>query len=346
MRTRFPLWLGGLAVVCCMMLHGQGSIASQRLKLLAFGDVNLGRVVGKELLKGDLDYPFRFVKDTLLQADVVFINLESPLTDQGGETQHPGDNLVFCGPPEGAEALRRAGVTVASTGNNHAYDYRMRALEETLENLQTMGIVSAGTARDSMSLFPPAIVEKNGIRIAFLAYTQFVNVPGPWRGKISLFEEKRARRELAEARKISDIVVASLHGGVEYADRPPPETLAQFRFLIDEGADLVLGHHPHVPQGVERYRSKYIFYSLGNFVFSQPQLEWTQRSYGLEVGVRKDPSGTSIEWIRLLPLRAAKQPFFLNDSVQQLEIIEKIQSLSNVEIREERDGYFVQLQQR
>ena len=323
---------------------GQESVEPRRLKLLAFGDVNLGRVVGQELLKGNLDYPFGRVKETLLGADVVFVNLESQLSDQGGETQHPDDNLIFCGPPEGAEALRRGGVSVVSTGNNHAYDYGMRALEETLEHLRGSGIAAAGTSRDSAALFPAALVEKHGIRIAFLAYTQFVNIPGPWRARISLFEERRARREIREAKKKSDLVIVSLHGGLEYADRPPPGTLSQFRFLIDAGADLVLGHHPHVPQGIERYRSKYIFYSLGNFVFSQPQHEWTQKSFGVEVSIRKDSLNTRVERMRLLPLRAAMQPLFLSEVIQQQEIIGRVQMLSNVVLREERGGYFVQLQ--
>ncbi len=334
----------GQAVVSPGEVGGQGSVETQRLKLLAFGDVNLGRAVGQELLKGNLDYPFRWVKETLLEADVVFVNLESQLSDQGGETQHPDDNLIFCGPPEGAEALRRGGVSAVSTGNNHAYDYGMRALEETLEHLRGSGIAAAGTSLDSTGLFPAAVVEKHGIRIAFLAYTQFVNLPGPWQVKISLFEERRVRREIREARKNSDLVIVSLHGGLEYADRPPPGTLSQFRFLIDAGADLVLGHHPHVPQGIERYRSKYIFYSLGNFVFFQPQHEWTQKSFGVEVSICKDSLSTRIERIRLLPLRAALQPLFLSEVVQQQEIIDRVQLLSNVVLREERGGYFVQLQ--
>lgn len=341
---RWLIRCGMPAAMGWLMAFGQAQDSTRQVRLLAFGDVNLGRLVGQELLKGNLHYPFQFVRDSLIRADVVFVNLESQLTDQGGETQDPNDNLIFCGPPEGAQALRHAGVTVVSTGNNHAYDYAMRALEETVENLEKADIAYAGTSRDSVHYFPPAIVARNGIRIAFLAYTQFVNIAGPWQGRISLFHEKRVRREVADARKQADFVIVSLHGGREYTAEPPVGTLRQFRFLVDAGADLVLGHHPHVPQGIELYRSKLIFYSLGNFVFHQPQFEWTQKSIGVEVVLRKTVGGTSTERIRLLPLRASTQPLFLTDRSQQREIIERMQSLSNIEIREERDGYVVQLQ--
>jgi len=91
------------------------------VRLLAFGDVNLGRVLGKKIYAGDIDYPFVRIKQLFETADVVFVNLESQLSDQDGETERPGSNLIFTGPKEGAGTLRRSGITMVATANNHRF---------------------------------------------------------------------------------------------------------------------------------------------------------------------------------------------------------------------------------
>lgn len=118
------------------------------LRLLAVGDVNLGRQVGQEILNGDTLYPFVAVVDTFAAHDIVFANLECTLSEQGGETQHPRNNLVFTGPPAAARSLRLAGVTLVSTANNHALDYGFTAHSETMKYLAGQGILFAGTAAE------------------------------------------------------------------------------------------------------------------------------------------------------------------------------------------------------
>ncbi|MGH2569473.1 MAG: CapA family protein [Bacteroidota bacterium] len=311
-----------------------------RLLFRAFGDVNLGRAVGQELLKGNVDYPFEHVRDFLHEADLVFVNLESQLTDQGGETQHPKDHFVFCGPPSGASSLKRANILVVSTANNHAYDYGKRALRETITSLGREGITVVGTTHDSLSLSPPVVVVKNGIRLGFVAYTEFVNSNGKWQGWISTFDRKRAKREIDSLRKVADVVVASYHGGKEYDDEPQKFTLAQLRFLSDAGAHIVLGHHPHVPQGVEVRDDKLIFYSLGNFVFYQPQRYWTQIGLAVDILFEKRDNAVSIHSTRLIPVRAGKQPTFTVNTPERTLLFERLQRLSNVTI-DQQDNFFL-----
>jgi len=337
--VRLPSWL--LVLIVTSGLCAQDSDSSRALNVLLFGDVNLGRSVGQELVKGNVDFPFGRVRDSLSAESIVFVNLESQLTDQGGETQHPKYNLIFCGPPAGAEALRRANISVVSTANNHAYDYRMKGLRETIQSLRSRGLLFTGTSEDSVSTFPPAIVERNGIRVGFVAYTQFVNIPGPWSGRISLFDEARVRSEMESVRPAVDLLIASFHGGEEYMDRPNGKTQYQLRFLADAGADIVVGHHPHVVQGIEYYNGTYIFRSLGNFVFYQPQLEWTQKGLGVELQLRKDSQQAEIARIRLIPLQAALQPYLLHDHTEKQTVIDRVVKLSNVEIIEETGNYFV-----
>jgi poly-gamma-glutamate synthesis protein (capsule biosynthesis protein) len=314
------------------------------ITVLAFGDVNLGRSVGQELLRGRFEYPFKLVKQRLEAADVVFVNLESPLSDQGGETQHPKDNLIFCGPPEGARSLKWAGVTVVSTANNHAFDYGLKGLKETIDFLEDQRIAFVGTSRSEEEVFAPRVIEHNGIRLAVLAYTQFVNQQGEWKGRISLYDELRARKEIDLARRQAEFVIISFHGGREYVDLPPEATLRQMRWFIDAGADAVWGHHPHVPQGIELYKGKLLFYSLGNFVFYQPQHEWTQRSFGVKMAFGKSSGRVMVRSVQILPIRAGKQPEFLERGEEADIIVERIRALSNVPLVAENGGYFVRLE--
>jgi poly-gamma-glutamate capsule biosynthesis protein CapA/YwtB (metallophosphatase superfamily) len=323
-----------LLLICLLspgVLAGQGAADSNVVRMLAFGDINLGRSVGQELVRGNLDYPFDSIRVVLQSADIVFANLESQLTDQKGETQHPKFNLIFCGPPEGAQSLKGANISVVSTSNNHAFDYGFRALKETIQSLHNEDIHAVGTSVDSVSIFQPVIVDVKGLRIAFVAYTQFVNMKRGWSGRVSLYDSTRIKKEIALARRSADIVIASYHGGGEYVDAPEKVTHAQLRFLVDAGADIVFGHHPHVPQGIELYKDKFIFLSLGNFVFFQPQRYWTQRSFGVDMELSHS-SDARISSVRLIPFRAGKQPsLHLSDEEHDL-LFKRLQRLSNVRL--------------
>jgi len=303
-----------------------------RFRLLALGDINLGRSIGQILLRDSVDYPFILAVPVFRQYDVVFANLESQITDQGGETQHPRDRYIFSAPPQAAAALSQAGVSVVSTANNHAFDYGIRGLSETLDFLEAAGIRSTGSSKDSVGLFPPALVQRNGITLGFVAYSEFVNQKGAWQGRISLFDARRATREIGVLREVADVVIASYHGGVEYVERPPRYTLSQMRQLIDLGADIVIGHHPHVPQGMEQYKGKWIFYSLGNFLFLQPQREWTQKSYAVAVEFVRDSLQVRIDHISLLPVIVSNQPSFEVPGPEREAVEKRLRRLSAISL--------------
>ena len=304
-RTTCRIWA---AVILVSSASAAQTIGPQGCTLLAFGDVNLGREVGQHLLAGDTLYPFRGMQDILSAADLVFANLESPLTDQGGETRHPTDGYRFCGPRSGAATLAAGGITIVAGANNHAYDYGRRGLLETLSSLDEAGGKVGGLTDGSDSRFEPIVVVVNGVRIGFVAYTEFVNTPGAWKGRIALFDRGRARREIRELASRADIVIASYHGGSEYTAIPPRGTLRNLRALAELGADVVLGHHPHVPQGVEVYRGSIVCYSLGNFVFYQPQRYWTQIGLAAFLRIGKAGDSTTIDGLHLVPFRAGLQP--------------------------------------
>jgi poly-gamma-glutamate synthesis protein (capsule biosynthesis protein) len=328
-HRRAVLILIAIAVWCANAI-AQENPPSTQLTFLAFGDVNFGRFVGRKLLRGNPDYPFANVKDTLTTADFVFANLECAFSEK---VRKPADiklnGLNLCGPVAAAKSLQRANIKVVSTANNHAYDCGLAGIAETIQSLRREGVLFAGVSEDSVATFAPAIMTCKGLRVGFMAYTQFVNSEtDSWRGRIALFDEERARAEIDSLKQQADFVVASYHGGIEFAERPSRAALQQMRALIDAGADLVLGHHPHVPQGIERYHGKLIFYSLGNFVFCQPQEYWAHRSFGAAVTLQKDDSAVKLTAVRLLPIRACKQPGLLTSAEEKSEVIKRIQSLS------------------
>jgi len=326
-------------------LLGQIAHTEPGISLLMFGDVNLGRTVGQELVKGNLQFPFQFVKDTLSKADIVFVNLESQLSDQNGETQHPKYNLIFTGPPSGARCIKEANVSVVSTANNHAFDYGIKALRETILNLQGAGVQAVGTSFDSVAGSIPTVVERAGFRIGFLAYTQFVNINGPWRGRIALFDSLQARRDIEALRPKVDLLVVSYHGGAEYTDRPSAKLRREFQMCAEAGADLVVGHHPHFVQGIELYRGKLIFYSLGNFVFYQPQLELTQFGLGVHLTLVRRGEKLEVDRARLLPFRAGLQPSFKLTREEEQSFSQRLMKLSPAQMSRADEGWYINLQQ-
>jgi poly-gamma-glutamate capsule biosynthesis protein CapA/YwtB (metallophosphatase superfamily) len=149
--------------------------APSPIVIVAGGDVSFGREVGQRL-QHEPDYsPLSFIQRTWQDADVRFVNLESQLSFQNGETQSPYHRLIFTGPPEGARALSAAAVTLVSTANNHAWDYGRGALLETLEHLKQAQVLYTGTGRDLEEATRPVRLQIRGVRIAWFAVTHVWN---------------------------------------------------------------------------------------------------------------------------------------------------------------------------
>jgi poly-gamma-glutamate synthesis protein (capsule biosynthesis protein) len=260
--------------------------------LLAGGDISFGRLVGRMLLRDPgLDF-FSSLRPWMGSADVRFANLEGPLSDQKGETVKPGQPLVFTGPPEGAAALARAGFGVVSTANNHAWDYGEPALLETLVHLDRAGIRHAGTGKDREEAWRPAVIDVGGFRVAVIAVTGIWNQGALSRHPADAFVARADADRIAEAvrgaRAGADAVVVSYHGGAEYTDEPLAGTRAMLHAAVDAGADVVIGHHPHVIQGVEWYGGRPILYSLGNLLMRMHRDHaWTELGYLARITLRR-----------------------------------------------------------
>ena len=239
------------------------------LRIAAVGDIMLGGTAAPEMLKYGYDYPFELTKGILKQAPIVFGNLEGPLTDGGAAGT--AKQYVFRSPPDKvAPALARAGFKVVSLANNHSLDYGPEGLEDTRAALDKAGIRHAGAGRNVTEAREPVYMMANGTTVAFLAYS--LTFPeefwaGPDKAGTAFGHENHVRTDVAAARATADVVVVSFHWGQEGKTELRDYQTQLAHAAIDAGASAVLGHHPHILQGVERYKDGVILYSLGNFAF-------------------------------------------------------------------------------
>ena len=174
-----------------------------------------------------------------------------------------------------------------------------------------------------------------GITLAFFAVTDIMNMKDQkWKRFVASADTTRLLPAIRAVRDTVDFVVVSYHGGGEYANRATARTRGFARDVLDGGADLFLGHHPHVPYGIDRVGGRIAVYSLGNFVFRQPDRYWTRYSYAMAFGIDRDSSGTRVGALRALPVRAGFQPEFLSGGEDAHRILERLRLLSTQEVTE------------
>jgi poly-gamma-glutamate synthesis protein (capsule biosynthesis protein) len=239
------------------------------ITLLFVGDIMLGRHVEEAMVKrSDWTLPFQPLAERLRQADLTFGNLECVTARSGA----PRAKLAFRADPQALEGLTFAGFDVVSVANNHTPDYGPDALQEMLGHLEERGIAAAGIERDDAQV--PVVLRAGDLDIGYLAFSYLsaaaaAAADGPVR--VARIGGKSLVSAILAARPMVDYLVVSLHLGTQFAPGPTDAQRGIARAAIEAGADLVVGHHPHVPQEVEKYRDRFIAYSLGDFVFDHPE---------------------------------------------------------------------------
>lgn len=256
-----------------MAALGRSLAENGMVTVAAAGDVNFGDGVTPYLTRNGMSYPFANVSGIFGNFDFSIANLECCISSAGSPV--PGKEFCFRGPADSAEALSLGGVKVVSLANNHSKDWGARAFLDTLEHLEEAGVAWCGAGRDAAEAYAPAVLEARGTKVAFTAFAGVV--PEGWPatpsgpGCATTTDRRRVADTIRRARESSDYVVASFHWGIELATSPNQDQRSLARLAVDSGADLVIGHHPHVVQGFELYRNRLIAYSLGNYVFSPPR---------------------------------------------------------------------------
>ena len=267
-----------------------GDVEGEAVITLSFvGDIMLDRGVAsvtKRQYKGDYKTIFVGVP-SLRSADILFGNLEGPLSDQGKEI---GNLYSFRMSPEALPALTSAGFDVLSVANNHAGDWGREAFVDTLNKLTENQIVPVGGGKNKTEAGAVKILERRGVRVGYLATSDVGPVwlsAGETSSGLILANDDKFFEALAVASKEVDILVASFHFGDEYQTKSNARQQNLARRAIEAGAKLVIGHHPHVRQEIEKYKDGLIAYSLGNFVFDQDFSQETTQGLALEVAVSK-----------------------------------------------------------
>lgn len=248
------------------------------------GDIMLSRGIGKIMAEqNNWLYPFEHVRTYLQKADLVFGNLEGPISGRG---RNQGSIYSFNADPSTVSGLVDSHVSVLSVANNHIFDYGSDAFLDTLAILRLSGIDAVGGGINFEDAHRPLVRDVKGIKVAFLGYTNLLPRSLGEKNSIpatSYLDEEIMKHDIETAKTLADIVVVSFHWGDEYHTKHNDFQERVAHEAINAGASLVVGHHPHVVQEVEEYRGGYIAYSLGNFIFDQNFSEDTSKGLLLEI---------------------------------------------------------------
>lgn len=297
--------------------------AAKEVSFIAVGDIMLSRVVGQKMASHqDYNYPFLKTAEYLKTGEIVFGNLETAIT--AGRRIETGE-FSFRSDPETALSLKNNGFTIVSLANNHSTNFGQKGLNDTFKYLSDAGLFFVGAGETLSRASSSVIIEKNGLKFAFLAYDDPA-VPGSVAATARSAGINPAAKEgliksISQLKDQSDFIIISLHAGIEYTDQPSQFQKNFARAAIDAGADLIIGHHPHWVQSAEVYKGKYIFYSLGNFVFDQMWSEPTRE--GLVVKFVFTKQGVKSIELKPILIEDYSQPRFL-EGERAKRIIERL----------------------
>ncbi|MDO9308882.1 MAG: CapA family protein [Deltaproteobacteria bacterium] len=322
MKPALTLILLTLALLCAPI-----GLRAEEIIINAVGDIMLAGKWAKTLKSRGYEHPFAEIRSELARGDINLANLESPVATGGSEFSNK--QFRFRAEPAVAKAIRAAGFNLVTLANNHSMDFGGEALAETLQHLNSAGIAWVGAGMNLDEARKMALYTIKGKKIAFLGYslTQPLEFfAGKTRPGTTPGYEKLVTADVASARRQADYVIVSFHWGREASGTVQAYQRNAAHNAIDAGADAVIGHHPHVLQGIERYKNGIIFYSLGNFAFAS---KGKTADVSALVRLRLDGKQRTAEILPLdvLHRRVGFQPQVLPGNRAE-EVMEKLRVLS------------------
>jgi poly-gamma-glutamate synthesis protein (capsule biosynthesis protein) len=222
---------------------------NEEVSFVAVGDISYSRAVGRMVQKQkDINYPFLKMQDYLKSADMVFGNLETPIT-QGREISD--FEMIFRSDPGTEQALKNAGFSILSLANNHTPNFGEQGLKDTFKYLESADIKYVGAGENEQQANQPVYVDVKGIKFAFLAYNDPDVVPASYEASdthagTAFMRINKMTEAVKMAKQKTDFVIVSMHSGIEYTDKPDDSQINFAHAAVDAGADLIIGHHPHV----------------------------------------------------------------------------------------------------
>lgn len=329
-----------MAVLCSqpVCLH------AEEIVITAVGDIMLAGRWAPLLRQKGYDHPFHGVRKVLAASDINLANLESPIA--GGGKEYSEKQFRFRAEPEVAKAIRAAGFNLVTLANNHIMDFGDEALSETLHHLSDNGIAWVGAGGNLSEARKMVLNKIKGKKIAFLSYslTQPIEFfAGQDRPGTAPGYEKLVTADISSARKQADFVIVSFHWGKESSSAVQAYQRTAAHKAIEAGADVIIGHHPHVLQGIERYKKGIIFYSLGNFTFASMSAV-ADVSAMIRLKLTDDRREAEILPLDILHRRVGFQPQLLTGESGAV-VIEKLNDLSETfktEIQSKNGRYTIQ----
>ncbi len=252
---------------CLLFLYT--NVYAGEVVIQAAGDVMLGGRWEKTLSKDNYYHAFERIAPELKKGDITLVNLEAPLTSRGKE--YTEKKFRFRVNPSAVAALKKAGITAVTLANNHIMDFGSQGLADTIKLLDEQGIDHVGAGENISAARKLVIKEIRGTKVGMLGYS--LTMPhefwaGEDRAGTAPLLEKIMLEYIAKAKKQVRVLIVNVHWGEEAKTRLRPYQPVLGRKMIDAGADVVIGHHPHILQGIERYKRGIVFYSMGNFAFA------------------------------------------------------------------------------
>lgn len=246
--------------------------AEEKLLIHFGGDTIFSDKVASKLNEEGYDYPYEYVRELFLNDDLTVLNLETPVTDRGVGAENK--TYVFKSSPKALPEMAKAGIDAVNLANNHSLDQGVEGMLDTIDHLKHNQILHVGAGKNSEEAFAPIYVERKGIKIAICGFSRVIPEESWAAGKkragvAATYNSELAVKAIQEARKNADLVFVVVHWGKERTTVLEKHQTSLAHEYIDAGADLVIGGHPHVLQGIEKYNNKWIAYSTGNFIFTK-----------------------------------------------------------------------------
>lgn len=302
--------------------------SNQTLTLAFAGDTMAAGRVAPYLEEMGYEYPFQQVKGIFDQADLTMLNLETSISLRG---EAADKQFAFRSHPDLAKAMAWAGVDLVTLANNHTLDYGQEALLDTFQHLQAFGIDYVGAGVDQNEAYSARLYDIKGTKVAYLGFSRvlpsvdwYATETRP--GLASGYQVERMLGIVADVKAQADLCVVYMHWGKELEDYPREGDVEVAYQLIDAGADLVIGAHPHVLQGFEWYNGKLIAYSLGNFVFTTSFQDVARQSGVLLVDIDLN---TNQQQATFHPLKIEYGAVWETDVDEREEILNRLRALSS-----------------
>jgi len=307
-------------------------IKEKKIKMLFFGDMMLDRHVGENIKANGLDYLFEKIATStseinLEEYNLVSTNLEGAVTNEG-KHYYPQMSYDFAFHPDLINQLKDYNFSFLNIANNHLLDQGDQGVIETRKNLDKLDFDYSGCRDGKVDECSVKIVDVSGRKISMIGLSIVY----------SKLDEEKLKKFIKELKEKTDLIIVNIHWGIEYEHQFNSIQQNLAHIMIDNGADIIIGHHPHVVQGIEIYNGKPIFYSLGNFIFDQYFSSDTQEGLAVGIDVQNDKQSYF-----LFPFKAKHSQVELIKDKERYDFYKKFISWSSLEPNLEKqisEGFF------